>query len=722
MTDQCSWNSMYGVGVWESKSVFKSCAGLRDVRIGEQVHGSVVKSPYEGDVYMGGALIDRHMKCGNVGCAQNVFDEMSFRNVVTWNSLITCYEKNAPASEAVNVLKKMDCGIEPDEMPDDVEYIQAFESLNLSYFSNPDTILTVTSRQHKAVESSDGRGWVYLVADNRLLKIDTRNIRPLAAAGKVLLGPETGLKGMNEIIGLAVSISSSCILINFNRLGLFAFTFEGKLKWSIEPVVNRMGYLYGCSKNVTNCYFVSFPVIDYCESNLYISNNHGEVYSMSIRSPHFKWIHDFSSLGKSLTVTAGNNGQLYVTVPEKAVILAMDVLSGTVLWQQSIGPLSSNESAPVADSNGWISIGSLDGFLYSISPSGVINKFPRRDIRDAVIQVKPVLDCSGYAVYISQTIMAGKISRTIDEYTYVSTKMPRKTVVTLLVPATGTVYWSESYPGSLWDLFNNTDLRRYTMDESILLAFLSIGNTGNPLSCFSTPQKLEASCSMMEIRRLSIYTGNEKAIRLFLFIETILLILVAALVRFCCVFWKKKKLQNQNLGNFLEKRSSLRLQKKVFDRTISELEKKAAAEGSSTNEVLEQLSDLVRERDGIKRKLSTTYSLGKDATSPESKSLIPLSNTNNKSFSIKSLPKERVTIFHTINDTSSEDGNSNKEEDNRESKGKEPMETESASDDGSDHEPVVQEAQGVNIVDDVRSGGMGLRRRSLSLPRIGSSM
>lgn len=111
-----------------------------------------------------------------------------------------------------------------------------------------------------------------MVAENRLLKIDTRNIRPPAAAGKVLLGPETGLKGLNEIIGLAVSISSSCILINFNRLGLFAFTFEGKLKWSTEPVVNRMGYLYGCSKNVTNCYFVSVPIIDYCESNLYVSS------------------------------------------------------------------------------------------------------------------------------------------------------------------------------------------------------------------------------------------------------------------------------------------------------------------------------------------------------------------------------------------------------------------------------------------------------------------
>ena len=77
---------------------------------------------------------------------------------------------------------------------------------------------------------------------------------------------------------------------------------------------------------------------------------------MLIRSPQFKWIQDFSSLGKSFTITAGNNGHLYVTVPAKAVILALDVLSGTVLWQQSIGPLSTNDSAPVADSNGNFSI------------------------------------------------------------------------------------------------------------------------------------------------------------------------------------------------------------------------------------------------------------------------------------------------------------------------------------------------------------------------------
>ncbi|KAI3799067.1 hypothetical protein L1987_34357 [Smallanthus sonchifolius] len=559
---------------------------------------------------------------------------------------------------------------------------------------------------------------VYLVAENRVLKINTMNTQPPESAGEVLLGPETGIKGINEIIGLTVSISFSCVIININRRGLFGYRFDGRLKWSTGPAISRRGYRQGCRRNITDCYFVSVPIIDHCDANIYVSNNQGELYSVSLRTPQFKWIQDFSSLDKNFTITAGNNGQLYVTVPTRSIILALDVLTGTVLWQNSIGPLSAQDSSPVANVNGWISIGSFDGFLYSISPSGFVNKFPKRKSLDTVIQARPVLDCSGYAVYMSQTKMEGKMSRTNGENTYVSAMRPLKTVFTLLVPATGSVYWSESYPGDLVSshLFLESDLRLFVMDESVLLAFLSISNTGNPLSCFSTRQKLASSCSMMDLRKVSIYTGNEKAIKLFLFYETILLIIVAALVRFCCVFWRKKKLQNQDLGNFLEKRNSLRLQKKICDRTITELEKKTE-EGTSTNEMLEKLGDLVKEREGIERKLSTTYSLGRDATSPQSESLIPLSDKKTKSVSFKSGQKESVTVFHTISDPSSEDDGSNEEK--TESKGKALMEPESSSDDGGDHEAIV-EAQGVKILDegvDLQSGSRSMRKRSISLTR-----
>ncbi|KAE7998358.1 hypothetical protein FH972_002911 [Carpinus fangiana] len=54
-----------------------------------------------------------YSKCGSVACAQRVFDRMSERNRVSWNSMITCYEQNGPANEALEVfVKMMDCGIE----------------------------------------------------------------------------------------------------------------------------------------------------------------------------------------------------------------------------------------------------------------------------------------------------------------------------------------------------------------------------------------------------------------------------------------------------------------------------------------------------------------------------------------------------------------------------------------------------------------------------------
>lgn len=259
-----------------------------------------------------------------------------------------------------------------------------------------------------------------------------------------------------------------------------------------------------------------------------IANTEGELYSLSARSPQFMWIHDFSSLDRVFTITAGNNGRLFITVPTKALVLALDVSTGNVLWQQSIGPLSPSEHAPVIDSNGkvptgvqilrksldfvvwtikdhcklvhkhykvlilflalsiavrfsassqgpcenfidsqasilscssikvsvicafagFISIGSLDGCLYSISPTGTVKKFPESPPLKSVIQVGPVLDCSGYAVYVSQTQMDKKISRAIREYTYISALRPTSAVFVLLVPATGSIYWSETYSGT----------------------------------------------------------------------------------------------------------------------------------------------------------------------------------------------------------------------------------------------------------------------------------
>ncbi|KAK1323601.1 Pentatricopeptide repeat-containing protein [Acorus calamus] len=88
-------------------SALSACAGAGDLVIGAQIHALVSRSPLSGDVYMGSALVDMYSKCGRGSDAIKVFDGMRERNVVSWNSLITCYKQNGPADGALRSFAAM---------------------------------------------------------------------------------------------------------------------------------------------------------------------------------------------------------------------------------------------------------------------------------------------------------------------------------------------------------------------------------------------------------------------------------------------------------------------------------------------------------------------------------------------------------------------------------------------------------------------------------------
>lgn len=139
--DQCSWNSMiagfaqhdrfeealdwfvrmhrddFVLNDYSFGSGLSACSRLKDLKLGAQIHGLISKSKYSLDVFMGSGLIDFYSKCGLVGCARRVFDGMEEKNVVSWNCLITCYEQNGPANEALEAFGRMtEHGFKPDEV------------------------------------------------------------------------------------------------------------------------------------------------------------------------------------------------------------------------------------------------------------------------------------------------------------------------------------------------------------------------------------------------------------------------------------------------------------------------------------------------------------------------------------------------------------------------------------------------------------------------------
>jgi pentatricopeptide repeat protein len=98
-------------------SALSACAAEKDLRTGEQVHGLVARSPHADDVHIGTALVDMYAKCERPVDARRVFEAMPERNVVSWNSLITCYEQNGPVGEAfVLFVEMMATGFFPDEV------------------------------------------------------------------------------------------------------------------------------------------------------------------------------------------------------------------------------------------------------------------------------------------------------------------------------------------------------------------------------------------------------------------------------------------------------------------------------------------------------------------------------------------------------------------------------------------------------------------------------
>ncbi|KAI4366740.1 hypothetical protein MLD38_022579 [Melastoma candidum] len=544
-----------------------------------------------------------------------------------------------------------------------------------------------------------GRGKLYVVVEDRILRID------FSAAGstvEVFFGLEQGQGVENEILGVAVSTLSSSVYFTLKNRGLFAYLTNGELLWNAGPVRNQFGYRQGCRRSSKECYFTSAPVVDYCEAAVYISNTDGEVYSLSTRSPHFKWIRDFGSLDKSFVITAGNNGRLYVTVPAKALVLALDISTGDTLWQMSIGPLSMTDCTPVVDFNGWISISSLDGSLYSISPTGTLQKFPTTPTLDSVVQVNPITDCSGFGVYISQTQVEGKRIRILGDYTSISAMKPVSMSFTFLVPAMGLVYWSERYSDQLQFSGGENDLHHFMLDERILLAFVAASKTGNPLSCRSRKEKLVASCFQAGSKNLSLYTGDERMILLFLFFESIVLIVLALLVRFCYIFWSKKKLKSKNLGSFLQKRRMLQLEKRAVDWKISELTQKSDDEATEGHPPKEGMNDLLRRKERIHQKLSTTYSLERDKVGGHlGMSLLPLYGRN-----------------HSFQDAAkgSSDGETSWEEDEQDNaKGKAKF------GEGEDHDSIDWSSWSSNGESDSDSGGAVQWASPMSESEAGSS-
>ncbi|XP_020080067.1 pentatricopeptide repeat-containing protein At3g22690-like, partial [Ananas comosus] len=117
---------MVSVGVVPDRFSFPPlltvCSKILAFEEGQQLHGVLLKIGEEGgvqgDLFIQNSLVHFYVECGEMSCAQRVFDGMLQRNVVSWTSLIDGYAKGDCSEKAISLFHDMvrDGRIEPNSV------------------------------------------------------------------------------------------------------------------------------------------------------------------------------------------------------------------------------------------------------------------------------------------------------------------------------------------------------------------------------------------------------------------------------------------------------------------------------------------------------------------------------------------------------------------------------------------------------------------------------
>ena len=208
--------------------VLKAIGRLMDGREAERVHGGVVRNGFEELVFVRNALVHVYAACGEVGSAHKVFEGMSERNLVTWNSVINGFALNGRPNEALTLFREMGVeGVEPD----------GFTMVSL---------LTACAELGALALGRRAQGYMFKVGLDRNLHAANALLDVYAKCGKIReasrvfyeMEEKSVVSWTSLIVGLAVNG------FGFEALELFK---ELEREGLVPSEITFVGVLYACS-------------------------------------------------------------------------------------------------------------------------------------------------------------------------------------------------------------------------------------------------------------------------------------------------------------------------------------------------------------------------------------------------------------------------------------------------------------------------------------------
>ncbi|CAA0812870.1 Pentatricopeptide repeat-containing protein [Striga hermonthica] len=88
-------------------TAISACSRLSDLEKGRKIHEEVLSSGLVMDAYVSSTLIDMYGKCGCLDRAKEIFDKISDRSLVCWNSMIGGHSQAGDSASCIRLLARM---------------------------------------------------------------------------------------------------------------------------------------------------------------------------------------------------------------------------------------------------------------------------------------------------------------------------------------------------------------------------------------------------------------------------------------------------------------------------------------------------------------------------------------------------------------------------------------------------------------------------------------
>ncbi|KAL8488068.1 hypothetical protein ACS0TY_024376 [Phlomoides rotata] len=96
-----------GFNEYSFAGVLIMCVKLRDLWLAKQLHCQVFVLGYMSNVVLSNSILDAYAKCGEMGDAKWLFDEMKERDILAWTTLLSGYAKCGDMKSAHEVFDEM---------------------------------------------------------------------------------------------------------------------------------------------------------------------------------------------------------------------------------------------------------------------------------------------------------------------------------------------------------------------------------------------------------------------------------------------------------------------------------------------------------------------------------------------------------------------------------------------------------------------------------------